>query len=50
MKVRIKPKTVCVQLLFTAYMVRTGMNGLCVQSEKSCVHTQNASLSTSLDQ
>ena len=44
----IKPKTVCIPLIFTAYMVRTVLNFLCVQSGKWCVHTQYASLSTSL--
>ena len=32
----------------TAYMVRTGLNYLCVKSEKLHVHMQYASLSTSL--
>ena len=40
--------TVCVLLIFTAYMVRTGLIFLCVLGEKSCVHTQYASLSISL--
>ena len=33
---------------FTAYMVHTSLNFLCLQSEKFCVHTQYASLSTSM--
>ena len=39
MGVRIKLKTVCIQLLFTAYMVRTGLNILCLQSNKLCIYT-----------